>query len=354
MLTKANSKVFHQAQDRGATGGELREFFPHPLLTNPHTMTMIARYWPRRGLLAGIPSAPRLFSVLPDSRILGICHWQTDKTRQPTLVLIHGLEGCVDSPYMLGLTHKAWRRGWNVVRLNQRNCGGTEHLTPTLYHGGLSADLHAVVQELSVREGLTELWIAGYSMGGNLVLRLAGEIGDRLRAVRGVMAVCPDIDPHACVVALEQRANWLYHQFFVRSMKCRLERKARLFPTKFVVSRLRRIRTLRQFDDAFTAPDGGFSSAEDYYERTGARHVLGSIRIPTLIITAQDDPFIPYHIFDTPILRSNPNIHLVAPPQGGHCGFLQRRRPDEDLYWSENRLIDFMQAQIECRRTGKG
>jgi hypothetical protein len=123
-----------------------------------------------------------------------------------------------------------------------------------------------------------------------------------------------------------------------------LRRKAALFPGKYDLSRLPAIRTLLDFDEAYTAPDGGYQNAADYYERAGARHVLGAIAVPTLIMTAQDDPFIPYRIFDVPALRQNPRIRFLAPQHGGHCVFIQRATPDEDRYWAENRLIDFIAA----------
>ena len=319
----------------------MQTFIPHPGLMSNHLMTVVSRYWPRPGLLNGIPNEPRLFVVEPGSQILGFCHWQPEKRHHATVILIHGLEGCAESPYILGLTRKAWWSGFNVVRLNQRNCGGTEHLTPTLYHGGQSGDLRMVMQALS-DDGMDAIWIAGYSMGGNLALRAAGELRNDQAALRGVMAVCPDIDPDACVTALERRSNWLYHHYFVSSMKARLRRKAALFPGKFKLARLSAVRTLREFDDAYTAPDAGFDGAADYYERTGARHLLSSIKAATLIIAARDDPFIPYQMFENPALRANPSIRLLAPQHGGHCGFIQRPQPDEDRYWAENRLIDFM------------
>ena len=243
---------------------------------------------------------------------------------------------------MKGIADKAWRAGFNVVRLNQRNCGRTEHLTPTLYHNGLSGDLRAVVTELSATEGIEAVWLVGYSMGGNLVLRMAGEVGNTLQMLKGVVAVCPNIDPEACVTAIEQRRNWIYHRHFVGRLKARLRRKARLFPGKFDLSRLAGLRTLREFDEAYTAPDGGYASAADYYERSGAKHLLGAIAVPTLVITAQDDPFIPYHTFEDQALQANPWIRLVAPMHGGHCGFLQRPRLDEDMYWAENRIVEFL------------
>jgi predicted alpha/beta-fold hydrolase len=244
---------------------------------------------------------------------------------------------------MRGIAHKAWHAGLNVVRMNQRNCGGTEHLTPTLYNGGMSCDLQAVVTELENHDRLSEIWVGGYSMGGNLALKLAGEVGDHLPALKGVVAVCPNIHPAKCVEALQQTENWIYYQYFLRHLKDRLERKAQLFPNKWDLSQLKRVRTLREFDDAFTSKDDGYEDASDYYERTGARHVLGNIHLPTLIITAQDDPFIPYPFFEESAIRTNPAIHFVAPRYGGHCGFLQRPQPDEDLFWAENRILDFVQ-----------
>jgi predicted alpha/beta-fold hydrolase len=307
-------------------------------------MTLFPRFWPRRGALAGVPSESRLFAVAQAAHILGFCHWQADPKCHPALILIHGLEGCSESHYMHGIAGKAWRAGFNVVRLNQRNCGGTEHLTPTLYNSGLSGDVRAVVSELSARDGIEAVWLGGYSMGGNLVLRAAGELGRASQTLKGVVAVCPNIDPAACTEALLQPRNWIYNLHFVTSLRERMQRKAVLFPDAYDLSPLKGIRTLREFDEAYTAPHGGYANADDYYERSGARHVLGNIAVPTLIITARDDPFIPYRIFQTPAIQNNPRIRLVAPSRGGHCGFIQKPRPVEDWYWAENRLLEFITA----------
>lgn len=263
-------------------------------------------------------------------------------------MLVHGLEGCSDSHYMRAIAAKAWRAGFNVIRLNQRNCGGTEHETPTLYHNGLSGDLLAVATELVEDNGLEALWLAGYSMGGNLVLRMAGEVGGDFAPLKGVVAVCPNIDPAACIDALERRRNWFYHRFFLKSLQARLRRKARLFPGKFDLVPLRTVRSMREFDDRYTARDGGFQDVHDYYDRSGARHVLKAIAVPTLILTSEDDPFIPPRIFDIPAIAGNPSIRLVIPRYGGHCGFFQRPRPDEDCFWGENRVIDFMTRSAQA------
>ncbi len=201
-----------------------------------------------------------------------------------------------------------------------------------------------VVEELFAHDGLEAIWLGGYSMGGNLVLKAAGELGSSHTALKGVVAVCPNIDPAACTDALIRPRNWIYNRHFVQSLKARLRWKAALFPGKYDLSRLPAIRTLLDFDEAYTAPDGGYQNAADYYERAGARHVLGAVTVPTLIMTAQDDPFIPYRIFDVPALRQNRHIRFVAPHHGGHCGFIQRATLGEDRYWAENRLINFLTA----------
>ncbi|MGH7254631.1 MAG: alpha/beta fold hydrolase, partial [Nitrospirales bacterium] len=181
-------------------------------------MTIVPRLWPRPALPRTIPTAKRLFKVGPDSRLLAYCHWQPKPARHRTIVLVHGLEGCTESHYMLGLAAKGWRAGFNVVRLNQRNCGGSEHLTTTLYNSGMSGDLKAVLEELQVGEGLHAIWFIGYSMGGNLALKMAGEVGSTKPALRGVLAVCPNIDPGACVAALERPGNGWYQRYFLKRL----------------------------------------------------------------------------------------------------------------------------------------
>jgi predicted alpha/beta-fold hydrolase len=246
---------------------------------------------------------------------------------------------------MRGIAAKAYRAGFNVIRMNQRTCGGTEHLTPTLYNSGLSGDYRTILGELTHQDGLDRIWLVGYSMGGNLVLKAAGELGASEPAFAGVIAVCPNIDPTHCVRALEQPRNWVYHRHFLVSLKARLRRKAALFPDKWDLSGLDRIARISEFDDRYTARDGGYLNGPDYYDRAGSRHVLDSIAVPTLIITAQDDPFIPYPMFAIRPIQQHPRISLVAPRHGGHCGFFQWGRNGEDSYWAENRVVDFMQER---------
>ncbi len=321
-------------------------FTPAWLLKNPHLMTLIPRYWPRLRWKEGLPTSERLFTTQPGTQLLGLCHWQIDPTMAPTAVLVHGLEGSADSHYMRGMAAKAFSAGFNVIRMNQRTCGGTDHLTPTLYNSGLSNDYRTILHELRERNGLSRIWLIGYSMGGNLVLKAAGELQRSETALAGVVAVSPNIDPTQCVAALEEPRNWVYHAHFLSSLKARMQRKAALFPGHWNLSPLRSMKTITQFDDTYTARDGGYRDASDYYNRAGARHVLSEISVPTLIITAQDDPFIPASIFETTGISHNRHIALAMLQHGGHCGFFQQRRYGEDRFWAENRIIEWISSRV--------
>src|ERR1700726_1132985 len=231
----------------------VQEFTPLAMLRNKHLMTIAANFWPRRFSRLG-SSTPRLFETEPGTQVRGECHWQESPREHPTLVLLHGLEGSCDSGYMLGTAERAWIAGFNVVRLNQRNCGGTERLTQTLYHSGLSGDIRSVIFELIERDHLTEIFAVGFSMGGNLVLKMAGELADSPPSqIRGFVAVAPALDLAACADALGERRNLIYQRHFVRGLKRRMRLKTRLFPEIFPVDGMRNIRSVREFDELITA-----------------------------------------------------------------------------------------------------
>jgi uncharacterized protein len=321
----------------------MRSFEPNRLLRNPHAQTIACSLWPRK--LARLPRGiPREFETEPGTRILAKCHWQERPRERPTLVLVHGLEGSSDSGYMRGLAQRAYGAGWNAVRLNQRNCGGTEALTRTLYNSGLSCDYRAVLSMLIGQEGLSEIFFAGYSMGGNLILKMAGELESAAPPeLRGVAAVCPSLDLAACADAVALPRNFVYQFRFVKSLKDRMRRKAKLFPGIYDLGGLARVRTLREFDSLITARYCGFRDAADYYTQASALRVAGGIRIPALIVASKDDPFVPFASFSAPSLAGNPWITLLAPAHGGHCAFIGRHR-GESRFWAEEQIMEF------CRR----
>ena len=310
-------------------------------------MTLYAWGKPR-----AFPSLPRpeirYFDVAPRARVTALCHWQRRRWERPTLIALHGLESSSEAHYVRGLADKAFAAGFNAVRLNQRNCGGTEHLSEGLYHSGLTGDPMAVMRELIDVDGLRAFGIAGYSLGGNLALKLAGDYGDDVpKELRAVCAVSPTMDLAVCVDALEQRENAIYQWHFVRNLKRRMRRKSRAFPGKWSLDALPEIRTIRAFDEAYTAPHHGFRDASDYYHRASAMRVIDRIRIPTLIITAADDPFVPPGPFRNGAVAANQNIRLELLDHGGHCGFIEAAGAGYDGYWAEREIIEFL--TLHCR-----
>ena len=307
--------------------------------------------WAARRRFALPDPERRLLQVTPDTQVLAHCYWQPDRAARPAIVALHGLEGSSAAHYMLGIADKALRAGLNAILLNQRNCGGTEHLGPGLYHSGLADDAALLIRELAERDGITRVVAAGYSLGGNLALRLAGTHGpDALPTLKGVCAVSPVLDLEACVRALERGSNFIYQWNFVRNLRNRMRRKHEHFPGAFDLSGLGAIRTVRQFDAAYTAPYFGFSSAEDYYHRAAALRVIDRIRVPALVITSEDDPFVPSASFHDPAIAGNPNVTLVVTKHGGHCGFLgESNGAGDDGYWAERQIVEFAQELFLVR-----
>jgi predicted alpha/beta-fold hydrolase len=309
-------------------------------------MTLYA--WARRRAFPELPPAePRYFDVARDARVLAQCHWQAAPRTHPTLIALHGLEGSSEAHYMRGLASKAWNRGFNVIRLNQRNCGGTEHLSAGLYHSGLTCDPLFVLRELIAVDGLPCIAFAGYSLGGNLALKLAGELGRAAPPeLRAVAAVSPVIELETCVRAIERRENRIYEWNFCRNLQSRMRRKVRAWPGRYNLTGLWKIWSIREFDDRYTAPDHGFTDAGDYYHRASAMRVVDHIALPALIVTAEDDPFVPTAPFRHPSVAGNPHITTLITPHGGHCGFIGEVKND-DGYWAERTVVDFVADQMQ-------
>ena len=335
-------------------------FKSHRLFQNGHAQTIAAYIWPRRFRFSSHQDQERLFEVAPGIKVLAHCRWQADAKACPTIVAWHGIEGSTASNYMQATAEKGFRAGFNIVRVNFRNCGGTEHLTSTIYHGGLSDDLKAVVKELIEQEHIRRMLLVGFSLGGNLVLKLAGEYGEEPpEEILGVCAVSPSIDLSASADLIMKPSNWLYQRDFVRRLKKRIRTNHKLYPELFDLSGLAGARTIKEFDNRFTARAHGFVDADDYYHRSSSLRVMDRIRIPTLIIHAEDDPFIPFAPLRDPAVANNPYILLVDPKQGGHVAFISGKSPVtkaaddgsspsthhssliEDRFWAENRVIEF-------------
>ena len=348
-------------------GTPVEEFLPRRFLRNGHLQTLVGNFLPRQYVLpepethiiqvdagegeaacSDSRAADGLAQAQADVRLHGAsyvlchCHWQANASERPTVLLVHGLEGSTRSQYMLGNSARAWAAGCNVVRMNMRNCGGTEDLSPTLYHSGLSADVAAVMRTLAAEKGLRAFALIGYSMGGNLVLKLAGELGKGVpQYLKAVVGVSPVMDLAVSADALHNVSNRVYEWKFLFGLRRRFRRKAELFPAIYSTEGLEKIVTLRQFDDQITARYSGFSGADDYYDRASSSHGAPHIAVPALIVHALDDPFIRMLPPTRATLLANPQVRLVETTHGGHCAFLAPA-VDYDGYWAERILLDFL------------
>jgi uncharacterized protein len=305
-------------------------------------MQTVASFLIQRRFHLPVPEE-RLIEVAPGIRVLCHCHWQVDRKKPLTIIIVHGLEGSSDSQYTRGVTEKALAAGMNVVRYNQRNCGGTDALAPVLYHSGLSNDVAAVARELIARDGISHLALVGFSMGGNLVLKLAGEWGQQApEQFRAVAACCPALDLAASADALHEPANRIYEAYFLWALRRRMVHKSRLFPGHFDLNRMCGMRSLRDFDDRVTAYYCGFAGVDDYYDRASAAHVVGQIAVPALILHAADDPFIRITAETRRKIAANPHITFRETADGGHCAFVGVRNGGDDGYWAESQIVEFL------------
>jgi predicted alpha/beta-fold hydrolase len=286
--------------------------------------------------------------VAEDVELTALANLHGAPGERPTVLVVHGLTGHARVGYSYGTAEKALAAGFDAVRLNLRGCGESEEASPEIYHAGVSGDLREVLLRLR-EEGHDRVFVVGFSLGGNVALKLAGELGEEARGLTaGIVAISPPIDLAACCDTLnEGPMNRFYQAVFLRDLRRRLKRKHRRHPERLPIDGLEEVRTLREFDDRFTAPLGGFGDADTYYARASAGPLLGRIRVPTLLIHARDDTFVPFSDFEVPAIAANPFLELLAPEHGGHTGFIARRRTsagsrrDRGRFWAENRAIQF-------------
>lgn len=308
-----------------------------PLVCDPHLQTVFAHYWKRPNADLEFPIERRLFETEPGVHVLVLSQRPRGQSRGE-IVMIHGLEGSGDAGYIRSLAAAALHAGFATHRFHMRTCGGTEHLCSTLYHGGLTSDLREVLRRLR-SEGRTPAFLVGFSLGGNVAIKLAGELGSgAAHLVRGVCGVSTPLDLAACARRIGEPDNRIYQARFVRRMRSRLCATGRYRADQFAG-----LRTIVELDDRFTAPSFGFDGAAHYYRTQSAIGYLDGIRTPALLIQAKDDTFIPYSIYESTGLRANPCIQLLVTEYGGHLGFLGRR---PHRFWVDEAIMDWIQNRV--------
>jgi predicted alpha/beta-fold hydrolase len=256
-------------------------------------------------------------------------------------LLIHGLAGCHGSPYMRWLAAKLRARGIRPFRMDLRGCGAGAQLARLPYHSGRSEDAAAALRFVAELCPGSPTTLIGFSLGGNITLKLLGELGDkRVGTLDRAVAVSPPVDLLACVRSISRGANRWYDRYFVAMLLRRLEERRKLMPEMALVEFARRPATLFDFDDQFTAPVCGFGTAERYYHECSSLHSLPHIRIPTLILASRDDPMVPCQPFETTRLPAAMQLELTD--HGGHLGFIARRGLDPDRRWMDWRILDWL------------
>lgn len=306
-----------------------------PLLSQGDMQTIVARYWPASWDEARYPTESRLIPTEDGVQVLA----RTNRIGAArTLLIVHGLTACSEARYMLTLARRALQNGFNTIRLNVRNCGGTEEHANTLYHSGLTSDLRHVAELLTDEP----LYILGFSMGGNMALKLAGEWGEAAPAhVRGVCGISAPIRLDLCSKRIGEARNRVYEFRFLRELRATLALKKRLMPDVFAGINANGASSIWEFDHVVTAPAFGFESAADYYARSSAAAYLDRIRIPALLIEAEDDPFIPWSVYaDNPVFEQNEHLELLASRAGGHVAFLAQGGP---RFWAEEQALRFFE-----------
>jgi len=311
-----------------------------PLFRNPHLATIAGNFWRRPESEQQWPVETVVYETEPNVRVL-IHSQRPTETPKGELILVHGLEGSSASGYARSMVHAALQRGWATHRFNMRGCGGADELAVTGYHAGQTSDLLAFLLYRRRNSSLPILLI-GFSLGGNVTLKLAGELGESARELlTGLCAVSTPIDLAACVAALGQPRNFIYQNRFLDRLKDRIRRKNRLSPDVYTLEHLPKIRTIEDFDDHYTARLFGFGTAANYFRTQSSNQFLERIRVPTLLVQSKDDPLVPFRVFDHPAISSNPSLTLLAVKHGGHLGFLSRGKA---RFWLDGTVLDWAET----------
>ena len=308
-----------------------------PLFKNGHLSTIAGNFWSRPHSEDRWPVEDVFYEPEPGIQLL--VRAQFPDNPKGELILVHGLEGSSESGYARSMAAAALQAGYAVHRYNMRGCGGSPWHPKGNYHSGQTGDLLLVARERQRASGLP-IYAVGYSLGGNVVLKLAGELGEEGGALfAGVCSVSAPIDLALSVQATGQPRNFLYRRRFVKKLKERVRLRHSMAPQAFPLEHLPKVHSIYDFDDYYTAKIFGFGTADNYYRTQSSNQFLEHIRIPALMVIAKDDPMIPFSMYQHPAIAQNPAIHLVAVEHGGHLGFLARGTP---RLWLDALVADWL------------
>lgn len=310
-------------------------------LFNGHLQTIIPSQFRK---VTGVSYQRERFAT-PDKDFL-LLDWsviQSDKL----VIISHGLEGDSHRPYIKGMVRAFNRAGWDALAWNFRGCGGEINHTLRFYHSGATDDLDLVITHALGKKDYQNIVLVGFSLGGNLTLKYLGESSMHLRsAIKAGIVFSVPLDLHTCAQQISEPANFIYNRRFLRNLKLKVSKKVVNMPDDISTEHFEKIRTLKDFDDFYTAPLHGFKDAMDYYTSCSSLYYLKDICVPTLIVNAQNDPFLSNKCYPGEVLSSHEFVFLEAPSAGGHVGFMPRGAQANDDYWSEKRAVSFATESI--------
>jgi uncharacterized protein len=329
------------------TDGGVPPFRPAWWAPGAHIQTLYGKLFRR------VPPAPTRLERwdTADGDFVDVVRLPPGADDAPHLLLLHGLEGGAQSHYAQGLFGEARRVGWGMDLMLHRSCGPEPNRLRRFYHSGETGDLAFVVDRLVAERPRAPLGVCGVSLGGNVLLKYLGERGDDVpAALLGAAAISVPYDLARGSRHISRGFSRVYESHFLQSLRRKVEAKRARFPDLADPERLRRARTLWDFDDVFTAPVHGFRDAEDYYARSSSLGYLHAVRVPTLLLSAADDPFLPHEVLDEvrAAARDNPALRLEFSPRGGHAGFVGGRVPWRPEYHAEQRALAFLAARFEA------
>ncbi|MCF3648951.1 YheT family hydrolase [Synoicihabitans lomoniglobus] len=304
---------------------------------NGHVQSIVPALWRR------VPAVPmeRVRIATPDDDFIDLDCVREGSGR--VAIISHGLEGNSRQPYVQGMARALVKRGWDVIAWNCRGCSGEMNRRLRFYHSGASEDLAVVVDHALANSSWRRVALVGFSLGGNMTLKYLGERGaavdPRIHAAATFSVPC---DLAASSVRLGHWSNRLYMERFMRTLRGKVLAKAVNYPAELDTTHLAAMRTFKNFDDRYTAPLHGFTSAEDYWHRSGSVKFLAAIRVRSLLVNAHDDPFLAGECFPGNIADASEHFHLETPRHGGHVGFITRGASGE--YWSETRAAEFLET----------
>lgn len=323
-----------------------RTFRPAAWARGPHAQTLMARLLRPRGE----PAMARERVPTPDGDFLDI-DWGPDPgDSAPVVLVIHGLEGSATRSYVLNVCRELLARGLRPVAMNLRGCSGEPNLLPRAYHSGETVDINHVLDLIRRRFPGRALGAWGFSLGGNILLKLLGERDDGgPGAVDSAVAMSVPYDLAAgCAFLEDTRMGRAYTRYFLRSLKGKMASKAELARETLDMARIAATRTIREFDEVATAPLHGFRDAAAYYAACSSAGFLPEVRTPTLLMHSLDDPFLPPDALPEAAMRENPHLTAIITERGGHVGFLEGS-PLRPRFWGDETGADFLAERLRAR-----